>query len=259
MINERAAAIDIGARVHVAAVDPERCAEPVQTFQAFTGDFSAWHGGSRKWALKQWLWSRPAFIGYPSTRYWKITAWRSCWPTRAKPVPYQAARVMSVMHSGCNVCLPVGDFTPVFAQAGRERNPQVLARMRDDRCKASEHTVQSARVGNDQPEHVCALKQALELYEFYQARIQECDAQIEQALASITAEKPEPMSPLPALRHRSRSAHPVNFEVRPLLYPLTGTHLTQIHGIGPHLALRLVSECGTDLSRWPSAKHFASW
>src|SRR5260364_115486 len=51
MINERAAAIDIGARVHVAAVDPERCAEPVQTFQAFTGDFSAWHGGSRKWAL----------------------------------------------------------------------------------------------------------------------------------------------------------------------------------------------------------------
>src|SRR5260364_391843 len=126
MINERAAAIDIGARVHVAAVDPERCAEPVQTFQAFTGDFSAWHGGSRKWALKQWLWSRPAFIGYPSTRYWKITAWRSCWPTRAKPVPYQAARVMSVMHSGCNVCLPEGDFTPVFAQAGRSRHCEPL-------------------------------------------------------------------------------------------------------------------------------------
>src|SRR5260363_271360 len=120
MINERAAAIDIGARVHVAAVDPERCAEPVQTFQAFTGDFSAWHGGSRKWALKQWLWSRPAFIGYPSTRYWKITAWRSCWPTRAKPVPYQAARVMSVMHSGCNVCLPVTSrqFSPRQADRG---------------------------------------------------------------------------------------------------------------------------------------------
>src|SRR5260364_144024 len=49
----------------------------------------------------------------------------------------------------------------IRAIVGRERNPQVLARMRDDRCKASEHTVQSARVGNDQPEHVCALKQAL--------------------------------------------------------------------------------------------------
>jgi len=40
---------------------------------------------------------------------------------------------------------------------------------------------------------------------------------------------------------------------------LTGTDLTQIHGIGPNLALRLIAECGTDLSRWHSAKHFTSW
>ncbi|MFM0134289.1 transposase [Paraburkholderia sediminicola] len=37
------------------------------------------------------------------------------------------------------------------------------------------------------------------------------------------------------------------------------TGLTQIHGIGPFLALRLIGECGTDLSRWPTAKHFTSW
>jgi transposase len=35
--------------------------------------------------------------------------------------------------------------------------------------------------------------------------------------------------------------------------------LTQIHGLGPYLALKLVGECGTDLSAWPSAKHFTSW
>ena len=35
--------------------------------------------------------------------------------------------------------------------------------------------------------------------------------------------------------------------------------MTQIHGIGPFLALRLIAECGTDLSRWPTAKHFTSW
>lgn len=43
------------------------------------------------------------------------------------------------------------------------------------------------------------------------------------------------------------------------MYQLTGTDLTQIHGIGPFLALRLIAECGTDLSRWKSAKHFTSW
>jgi transposase len=38
-----------------------------------------------------------------------------------------------------------------------------------------------------------------------------------------------------------------------------GVDLTQIHGLGPYLALKLVGECGTSLSAWPSAKHFTSW
>ena len=44
-----------------------------------------------------------------------------------------------------------------------------------------------------------------------------------------------------------------------VLYQLTGRDLTQIHGIGPYLALRLIAECGTDLSKWRTAKHFTSW
>lgn len=40
---------------------------------------------------------------------------------------------------------------------------------------------------------------------------------------------------------------------------LTGVDPTQIYGIGPHLALRLVAECGTDMTKWPTAKHFTSW
>ncbi len=43
------------------------------------------------------------------------------------------------------------------------------------------------------------------------------------------------------------------------MYQLAGTDLTQIHGIGPFLTLRLIAECGTELSRWPTAKHFTSW
>ena len=29
--------------------------------------------------------------------------------------------------------------------------------------------------------------------------------------------------------------------------------------LGPYLALKLVGECGTNLSAWPNAKHFTSW
>ena len=35
--------------------------------------------------------------------------------------------------------------------------------------------------------------------------------------------------------------------------------LSQIDAIGPYTALRLMSEIGTDMSRWSSEKHFTSW
>ncbi|WP_423600887.1 transposase [Roseateles sp. MS654] len=43
------------------------------------------------------------------------------------------------------------------------------------------------------------------------------------------------------------------------MYQLTGTDLTAIHGLGPSISLSLVAECGTDLSKWPTEKHFTSW
>ncbi|WP_082030370.1 transposase [Aeromonas piscicola] len=59
--------------------------------------------------------------------------------------------------------------------------------------------------------------------------------------------------------YRTRQPNALNFDVRTLLYQLVGIDLIQIHGIGPYLALRLVAECGTDLSRWRTAQHFTSW
>jgi len=50
-----------------------------------------------------------------------------------------------------------------------------------------------------------------------------------------------------------------SFDVRAALYGVLGVDLTQIHGLGPSLALKLIGECGTDLRAWPSAKHFTSW
>ena len=58
----------------------------------------------------------------------------------------------------------------IRAIVGGERDPDVLAAMRDVRCKASVETIRAALVGNYQPEHVFALQQALALYDFYQAR-----------------------------------------------------------------------------------------
>jgi transposase len=140
-----------------------------------------------------------------------------------------------------------------------QRDPKVLATLRDVRCKASAETICASLVGNYQPEHVFALTQALTLYDFYQLRVAECDAQIEGVLRLLAAQKPQPPTSLPKARHSTKQRNAVGFDVRALLYQLTGIDATQIHGMGPYLTLRLVGECGTDLSRWPTAKHFTSW
>lgn len=87
------------------------------------------------------------------------------------------------------------------------------------------------------------------MYDAYQAQISLCDGQIAKGLQQLSRGKP---------RHRTWQPNALNFDVRTLLYQLVGIDLTQIHGIGPYLALRLMAECGTDLSRWRTAQHFTS-
>lgn len=69
----------------------------------------------------------------------------------------------------------------------------------------------------------------------------------------------EQLPPLPSARTRTRQANAPSFDVRAALYGVLGVDLTQIHGLGPSLALKLIGECGSDLRAWPSAKHFTSW
>jgi hypothetical protein len=67
---------------------------------------------------------------------------------------------------------------------------------------------------------------------------------------------------LPEARGKNRITKKRNepkFDVRSLLYTFLGADLSQIHGFGPYTVLRLVAECGDDMTKWPSAKHFTSW
>jgi transposase len=139
------------------------------------------------------------------------------------------------------------------------RDPLELVKYRDVRCKSSPDTIQKALVGNYRPEHVFALKQAVELYDFYQDRVMSCDLEIEQALRRLREGLEPPDTELPAPRHKTKQPNAPQFDVRGALHALLGVDLTQIHGLGPYLSLKLIGECGTDMSRWPTAKHFTSW
>jgi transposase len=148
----------------------------------------------------------------------------------------------------------------IRAILGGERNPAVLARMRDRRCHATVETIEKALAGNYRAEHLFALEQALALYDTYQQKASACDARIEAVLKELSIRRGRKAGPLPSPRqNRSRQQNSLLFDVRAALFALLGKDLTQINGLGPYLALKLIAECGDDLSAWPSAKHFTSW
>jgi transposase len=317
IVNDKAAAIDIGSRFHVAAVPPGLCDEPVQTFQAFTADLERMADwivslGIKTVAMEstgvywipvyeildrrgievivtnaresravpgrksdvndaQWL-QRLHACGLLRASFrpsGDIAALRAYLRLRERHLDYAAAHIQHMQKALTFMNLQlhhvVSDITGatgmriIRAIVGGERDLNVLVSMRDRNCKSSVETIRAALVGNYQPEHVFALQQALALYDFYQERVDECDVQIERTLAALAASKVAPQEPLAKARCRTRQTNALTFDVRGAMYQLAGVDLTQIHGIGPYLAVRLVAECGTDLGRWPSAKHFTSW
>lgn len=144
----------------------------------------------------------------------------------------------------------------IRAVVNGERDPEVLAAFRDVRCKSSMDTIKAVLVGNDREEHVFALTQSLELYDFYKVQIEACDRKIKAAVGALTVRAENGLAPLPKARVKGKQQNAPSFDVRAALYGVLGTALTQIHGLGSSSALKLVAECGTDLRAWKNAKHF---
>jgi transposase len=139
-----------------------------------------------------------------------------------------------------------------------ERNPKVLAILRDKGCKNDEATIARALEGNWRDDHLFALKQAYELYTFYKGQLTQIDAQIDAYLHTFEDHSDGQGLP-PRRRQRKHKSNEPAFDMVNLLYRMSGVDLTTIDGIGGHLALDIISEIGLDMSRWPSDKHFASW
>lgn len=128
-----------------------------------------------------------------------------------------------------------------------ERNPQALAAMRDKRCKNSKETIARSLCGNYRSEHLFSLQQAVELYEFYQQKIAECDHQILAQLKQFDTSD-----------HQDCSGAPPR-SMEEALQRMSGVDLSSINGISTNTALKIVAEIGIDMSRWQTVKQFTSW
>jgi transposase len=56
-----------------------------------------------------------------------------------------------------------------------------------------------------------------------------------------------------------RDRHSPAIDVQTTAIQLTGVDLTAVDGLSAALIQTILSENGTDTSKWPTVKHFASW
>jgi transposase len=141
-----------------------------------------------------------------------------------------------------------------------EHNPIRLAKFRNSRCRKSETEIAKSLNGNYKPEHLFALQQALEAYDFYTRQIQACDQQLQDNYQAAKPQLDLKQHPLPPARRTARDSNNCpDFDLRRYLFQLTGVDLTQIDGINTLTAQTVLTEIGLDMTKWPSVKHFTSW
>jgi transposase len=198
----------------------------------------------------------------------EIVVWRGYQRQREMVIRYAAQHVQHMQKAleEMNVKLTevVSDITGLTGMkiikdiVRGERDALKLAKHRHENCKATETEIARALQGNWRAEHRFALQQAVEMYEFYQRQLRACDERIEACLRQF-ADRSGGKVLTPKPRKTKARANAVKFDARGLLFRMAGVDLTVIEGIEATTALVILSEIGTDLSRFPSEKNFVSW
>ncbi len=199
----------------------------------------------------------------------EIVALRAYLRQRASLIQHRAAHIQhrqkALAQMNVQLTQVLSDITGVTGLAiiraivAGERNPKVLAALRDPKVRKSEAQIAKALTGNYRAEHVFALKQALALYDFYTEQLAECDREIEGHFSNLKpAASPDELPPLPPKPYSFNRNGPA-YDARSLLYQLTGVDLCAIDGLNESTVATIISEVGTDLSAFPSEKYFCSW
>jgi len=164
------------------------------------------------------------------------------------------------LHDVISSVVGVSGLKVIRAILAGQRQPAVLLALCDVQIqKKKADAVKEALRGTWKSEHLFALQQALELWEFYQQKIAECDQRIEGVLRELTG--PEPTQTQPGRGGKPGGPNtPQIANLHAMLVRLCGDKdATALPGLGDHTLLSLVGEVGTDLTRWKSEKHFTAW
>ncbi len=194
-----------------------------------------------------------------------ICVQRSLWRQRTMLLKSQGTHVQHMQKALTQMNIQLANvISDVVGETGQkivraivagEHDGQVLAALKNGRIRASSEEIAKSLQGNWRTEHLFALKQALDAFDFIGTQLAECDRQIEVQLQSLATHDGEPAKG----KRRSCARNAPKFDLRTQLFKVCGVDLTRIDGIDVTTALAVISETGADMSRFATVGHFTSW
>lgn len=143
-----------------------------------------------------------------------------------------------------------------------ERSPDRLLQLCDIQIRrAKADRVKEALRGTWADEHLFALRQALQSWEHYQQQIAACDRQIQALLPAPSDDQPHSGGSTPGKTHKRPGVNAPDIgQLRNILTQMCeGRDLARLPAHTEYSVLQLISEVGTDLTKWPTEKHFTAW
>ena len=149
-----------------------------------------------------------------------------------------------------------------------ERDPYKLADLADYRIQARREEVARSLEGNWLADVLFELQQAVDSYHFAHRQMQECDDKLSLYLISLPTRimaipTPSKGPPETAAQKRKKAKKPrgnePRMDMKEELRRICGVDLTSIDGISVMTAFTVISEIGTDMSRFQNEDHLTSW
>ena len=141
-----------------------------------------------------------------------------------------------------------------------ERNPVELAKLRRPGCHKDEEEIAEQLSGHWREDHLFSLAQSLQMHDAVAERMEAYQKEILRRLGEMEGADHQGKQPPPlknankAKMIRQRGEEPM----RQAFYRMSGVDLTAIDAIGIGVIQVVLTEYGSDLSRFPTEKHFVS-
>jgi transposase len=181
--------------------------------------------------------------------------------------PHINHMIQALKHMNIQLKLVLSDITGATGLAilraiiAGERDPMHLAQLRNPGCKHTEAEIAKALTGTWQDAQLFILRQSLDVFDYYTGKLAECDREIEQHYQAMESRwrVDAPLPDLPPAKPESKSKNEPTFNVRAQVARIIGVDLVSVMGLSAVTVQTIISEIGTDMSRFPTVKHFCAW